>query len=311
MRCVLGLDGGGTKTDCVLMDESGTVLARSKSGPSNPMRIGFGAALAAVREAAYQALAEAKRGKRDASVICAGLAGTGQAVDAEKMRALLAAEFPGSLINVCTDLELSLAAVPAGSAIVLVAGTGSAAIGRNERGEIARVGGYGPLMGDEGSAYDIGRRAVMASLREYDRTRVDSELGQRILREMGSPLWPELRRRIQSAPDEVFPRLFSVVAAMADSGDSTSQGILRTAAYTLAALATSLAERLEIAHDSFQLVKMGGMMNRSKYFDAQLQERLRVTLPSAKAATLEIPLDEAAAYMALQMLPKNGDTARR
>src|SRR5580704_19505590 len=59
MRFVLGLDGGGTKTDCVLMDETGAILARSQAGPSNPLRVGFGAAIASVRQAARQAIAQA------------------------------------------------------------------------------------------------------------------------------------------------------------------------------------------------------------------------------------------------------------
>ncbi|MGB9465151.1 MAG: BadF/BadG/BcrA/BcrD ATPase family protein, partial [Candidatus Acidiferrum sp.] len=57
MRYVLGFDGGGTKTDCVLMDESGAILARAQAGPSNPLRVGFGAAITAIREAARQAVA--------------------------------------------------------------------------------------------------------------------------------------------------------------------------------------------------------------------------------------------------------------
>ena len=302
MRVVLGFDGGGTKTECVLMDESGAVRARSVGGPSNPSRIGFAAAFGALRDAAQQTLSEAKCEKRDVAALRAGLAGTGQPADAEKMRALLAAEFPQSVISICTDLDLALATVPSGPAIVLVAGTGSAAIGRNANGETARIGGHGPMVSDEGSAYDVGRRAVMAAMREYDRSGADTELGKRILREIGSPQWAELRRRIQAAPDEVFPRLFSVVAALADSGDQSAQGILRAAAYKLASLATTLADRLRISDGPFPLAKTGGMHGRSKYFDAQLHERLRVTLPSAQPSTLDASLAEAAARLALQSL---------
>ena len=310
MRCVLGFDGGGTKTDCVLMDEHGLVRARSQSGPSNPSRIGFGAAFGAVRDSAQQALHLAGAGNRDVAAICAGLAGTGQSADAKKMRALLVSEYPGIPLQICTDLDLALSAVQKGPAMVLIAGTGSAAIGRNAAEQIARVGGHGPMVSDEGSAYDIGRRAVMTALKEYDRTGADSTLGLRILMEMGSRKWPEIRKRIQSAPDEVFPRLFSVTAALADSGDSSAQGILRSAAYALAALATSLAERLQIAEEPFLLVKSGGMVGKCKYFDAQLQERLRVTLPHAQPAALEMPPAEAGARLALESL-RSAATARK
>ncbi|MGC2530922.1 MAG: BadF/BadG/BcrA/BcrD ATPase family protein, partial [Candidatus Acidiferrum sp.] len=78
MRFVLGFDGGGTKTDCVLMGESGKILARTQAGPSNPLRVGFGAAISAIREAARQAMAQASiAGDSHAAAICAGLAGVG------------------------------------------------------------------------------------------------------------------------------------------------------------------------------------------------------------------------------------------
>jgi glucosamine kinase len=302
MRCVLGFDGGATKTDCVLAGESGDVRARAQAGPSNAFRIGFGASLVSIRDAAQKALAEAQSDVADVAAVCAGLAGMGQPADAQKMRTLLAAEFPQAALRVCTDLDLLLAAAPPGGTIVLLASTGSAAIGRSAAGEIIRIGGHGPMVSDEGSAFDIGRRAVIAAQREYDRTGKDSDLGQRILREMGSVPWPELRKRIQSAPDEVFPRLFSVVATLGDSGDQTSQGILRTAAYKLASIATTLAERLHLASCPFPLVKTGGMIGRARHLDSQLDERLRVTLPQAVLCSLDRTPAEAAARLALETL---------
>src|SRR5262249_31384084 len=159
--------------------------------------------------------------------------------------------------------------------------------GRSASGEVIRIGGHGPMISDEGSAYDIGRRAVIAAQRDFDRTGKDAALGQHILREMGLVPWPELRKRIQSAPDEVFPRLFSVVAALADNGDQPSQDILRAAALKLASIASTLADRLHFGDAKFALIKTGGMIGRSKYLDAQLHERLRVTLPNGEAKSLE------------------------
>jgi glucosamine kinase len=302
MRCVLGFDGGGTKTDCVLAVESSDLRVRAQAGPSNSFRVGFGAALASLREAALTALAGVQAKPADVAAVCAGLAGVGQPADAEKMRTLLSAEFPQATIRICTDLDLLLAAAPPRPAIILIAGTGSAAIGRNATGETQRVGGHGPMISDEGSAYDVGRRAVIAAQREYDRAGKDTELGQRILREMGSVQWPELRKRIQSAPDEVFPRLFSVVAALADNGDQSAQTILRTSAFKLASIAATLAERLRLTESKFLLFKTGGMIGRSKYLDSQLHERLRITLPNAEAASLEISPVDAAANLAMQLL---------
>lgn len=308
MRLVLGFDGGGTKTDCVLMDESGKLIARSQAGPSNPLRVGFGAAIASVRDASRQAKAQGGLSpEAEIAALCAGLAGAGPAESAQKIGALFAAEFPQSKIRICTDLDLALEAAGSGPAIVLLAGTGSFAVGRNAARETSRAGGYGSQIGDEGSAYDVGRRAVLAAMRENDRTGTDSALGQRLLRELGCKNWSEVKVRAQGASDEVFPRLFSVVAALADTDDATAQGILRAAAFDLASLAENLAERLKLRRTQFFLAKTGGMMGRCRFLDAQLNERLRNLFPQAEIGDLRMSPAEAAGRLALQLLSSAGE----
>ena len=126
------------------MDESGVILARSQGGPSNPLRVGFGAALTSIREATRHALRQVALPEgATAAALCAGLAGAGPPESAKKIHALLAAEFPESKVQVCTDLDLALAAAGDGPVIVLLAGTGSFAVGRNAASETARAGGYG------------------------------------------------------------------------------------------------------------------------------------------------------------------------
>jgi N-acetylglucosamine kinase-like BadF-type ATPase len=321
MRFVLGFDGGGTKTDCVLMDESGAILGRSQAGPSNPLRMGFGAAISSIRDAARQAIAlAALPGDSSAAAVCAGLAGAGPPESAEKIHALLAAEFPQSNVHVCTDLDLALAATGDGPVIALLAATGSFAVGRNAAGETARAGGYGSQIGDEGSAYDIGRRAVLTAMHENDRTGADTLLGQRLLRELGCAGWSEVKARAQAASDEIFPRLFAVVATVAEwietsteTSDQTaarnaSRGILRAAAFDLASLAENLAERLQLRGTRFVIAKMGGMIGRSKYLESQIDERLRNAFPQAEIGGLRVSPAEAAALRALQML-SGGDSA--
>jgi len=124
MRYVLGLDGGGTKTECVLMDESRHVVTSSRGGPSNPMRVGFGGALAAVCDAARMAILTAKVSNDAVVSLCAGLAGTAYPESGRKMRVLLEEEFPGKLVRVCTDMDLTLEAIGDGAAIVLIGGNG-------------------------------------------------------------------------------------------------------------------------------------------------------------------------------------------
>ena len=323
MRYVLGFDGGGTKTDCVWMDASGVVLGRAQAGPSNPLRVGFGAAMAALREAARSATAQAGLpSDAHAAAICAGLAGAGPAESAKKIYALLAAEFPESKVQVCTDIDLTLAATGDGPAIVLLAGTGSFAAGRNSAGETARSGGYGSQIGDEGSAYDIGRRAVLMAMHGNDRTGKDSVLGQRVLRELACKNWSEVKERAQGAADEVFPRLFAVVATVADwlesptekaeetAARSSAKEILLAGATDLTGLAENLAERLKLRGTRFAIAKTGGMIGRSKYLEAQLDEKLKNAFPQAEIGSLRYSPAEAAARLALALLSSASSTGK-
>jgi glucosamine kinase len=302
MKLALGFDGGGTKTHCVLLDQQGRFLAESRGGPSNPTRVGFGGALASICEAARIATQTARASVGDIASLCAGLAGTGLTQAAQKMKNLLAQEFPHALVDVCTDLDLTLAATGDGPTIVLLAGTGSAAVGRDCSGHLERVGGLGPLLSDEGSAYDIGRRAVMTELRKFERNRANSLLGARILRDLSVASWDDLRSRAAASPDEVFPRVFPVVAEAAESGDTSAREILRIAAAELGWLVNDLVERLELRDQKFLLVKSGGMLGRSSYFDGQIDQRLREAAPNAQFGVLAMPPAEAAARMALRLL---------
>jgi N-acetylglucosamine kinase-like BadF-type ATPase len=302
MRCFLGFDGGGTKTECVLMDESERILARSRSGPSNPLRVEPLVAVTALEEAALRALAAAGVDRSSLAALCAGLAGASRPEIADQVAATLASLFPAIPLKVCTDLDTSLAATGEGPAIVLVAGTGSAAVGRDALGRTARAGGNGPLLGDEGSAYDIGRRAVLSALRDRDRTGDDSALGKQILRQLGCPGWSEVQKRTSTAADaELFPRVFPVVTVAAEAGDPTARTLLSDAARDLAALVKIVVTRLDLAKADFLLAKTGGTLGRSAFFDTQLDQLLRGIAPKARIGPLPMPPAEAAAHLALRL----------
>jgi len=302
MRYVLGFDGGGTKTECVLMDESRHILARSRSGPSNPMRVGFGGALAAVCEAARWALQSADVPLAEVIALCAGLAGAGQPDTERKMKRLFEEEFPGKTVVVCTDLELTLEATGEGPAIVLIAGTGSAAVGRDAHGQIARIGGHGPLLGDEGSAFDVGRRAAIAALHEFERTGANTAMGRLILHELNATSWHEAQSLAHGVPDEVFPKIFPVVLRAADQGDSAARALLQAAADDLATLVAALIERLQLKDQKFLLAKTGGMVGCSFFFDQQVDERMRAIAPQAEFGAMSITPAESAARLALRFL---------
>jgi N-acetylglucosamine kinase-like BadF-type ATPase len=298
MNFVLGLDGGGTKTECVLMNPAGKIVTRSFSGPSNPYRVGVESATREIEKAVDLCLREAGAGRNSVVAIGAGLAGTGNPELKERMRASLAVAFPGAAVSVFTDLEAALAAAGEGPVIVLVAGTGSAAIGRNAQGQIWRTGGQGPRLGDDGSAFDIGSRAVARAMGEEERLGRNSNLGSTILEQLGYASWQELRERAASEPDSVFPLVFPVVALLADAVDAAAREILLQAAGELSSLVKAVAEHSGQGREEIRIVKMGGMVGRSAFFDEQLDVSLKRILPRAQIGKLQMSPAEAAARAA-------------
>jgi N-acetylglucosamine kinase-like BadF-type ATPase len=297
MRYILGFDGGGTKTECVLMNSADHVLARTFAGPSNPSRIGVESAVRAIEESANLALGEARLERSAISAIGAGIAGTAKLEMKDAMSRALQRCFVGAAITVLTDLEAALAASGEGPAIVLVMGTGSASFGRNREGEIARAGGYGPSSSDQGSAYDIGRRAIEAAMRERS-GESETALGKQILTQLGCTEWAVVQHRAQTIPDEIFPPIFPIVAKAADTGDTTTQEVLMQAAQELAFLVGDVADRLHLRESGFLLAKIGGTVGRSHFFDAQIDAALKKAVPNAQIGKLRISPAEAAALVA-------------
>jgi N-acetylglucosamine kinase-like BadF-type ATPase len=302
MAYYVGWDGGGTKTECVILDAAGNELGRGTAGASNAARIGANAAFASVRHASRQALEQAKLSRPQIRAACAGLAGAGSHAIVEYFQGTLAWWFSEALIHVTTDLEVALeAAVGEGPGVVLVAGTGSAAYGRNAAGNVARAGGYGPWVGDEGSAFDVGRRAVADLLQSSDGLAAQSSLHDAILAELGTPTRGELAERIAQSPDGVFPKLFPLVARAGEEGDSAARAILHAAAEALGRLAASVVAQLGLKRERFVLAKSGGVFGRSAILEAQLGAMLADIAPAAQVVELRTSPAVGAALLAARL----------
>jgi glucosamine kinase len=299
MRIAMGLDGGGTKTDCVLMDDGAKILGHGRGGPSNPSRIGVEAAARGVIGAANAALSDAGLKMEQVTDICAGLAGVADANRATAMRKTLGEAFAAKKFELCTDLDLALMAAGSAPAIVLVAGTGSAAIGRDLAGRVARSGGHGPKKSDEGSAFAVGKNAVSAV---HAAAKEDAnDLRGRILEQLGVDSLDKVTGLTGEDADAVYPRLFPVIANAADEGNEAAQNLLLDAAKNLAGFVAGVQEELQLSGMEFVLGKTGGMIERSKYFDETLDAELRRIAPRGRLQILRTPLAEVAARRALSL----------
>ena len=299
----MGLDGGGTKTDCVLMDETGRIIARGRGGPSNPSRIGVDAAVRGIREAVAAVLSNAGIKLEHVTDVCAGLAGVAAPERAEAMKKLIGEFFLPVRFELCTDLDLALMAAGSAPAIVLVAGTGSAAIGRDATGRIARSGGHGPQKSDKGSAFAIGKSALEAVRkggRDFPEEEIKS-LRAAILEQVSEDELARYADLEGEAADAVFPRVYPVVANAGDCGNKIARNLLNIAAIALAELVEEVQRELKLTESPFLLGKTGGMIRRSSYFDETLDAQLRRVAPRAMIENLQIPLAEVAASRALSL----------
>jgi N-acetylglucosamine kinase-like BadF-type ATPase len=306
----LGLDGGGTKTDCVVLNAAEEIVSTGHGGPANAQRAGFDTAFLSIGEAAAEALRAANLQPGDVTGVCAGLAGASQRSVVRRMIVFLTHEFSHAVVKVTTDFEIALeTAAGSGPGVVLIAGTGSAAYGRNAAGETARSGGYGPRIGDEGSAYDIGRRAVAAVARTRDMDAPVTLLAEMIPAVLECPDWDDLMQRITKNPDDVFPKLFPAVAEAAVAEDSAAKEILFTAAIGLGNLAMTVVRRLGLTNQEFPLVKCGGVFGKCPTLDALLDSVLRSGALRAKISHLEISPAVGAARIAARLAGTSSQVA--
>lgn len=307
---ILGFDGGGTKTDCVLSDIEGNVLARATTGPSNPLRAGYMKAWFALGEAADSVMARQKITADNVAAVCAGLGGAGRPGVVRRVTSYFERSFPRAEIRVTTDLEIALeAAFGRGEGMLLLAGTGSAAFGRDADGRTARAGGRGPWFSDEGGAFDIGREAVRAVSLADERRGPETALTKKIISPHHWRDWTLLFEAVSKNADEVFPKVFPFVAQLADKGDTISQEILASAAEALAGLARAVAKDLGWMERAFDIAKWGGVYGHSNFFDAAIEEEVIKVLPRARLIGIDISPAEAAVRMAACELRAKGNAA--
>jgi N-acetylglucosamine kinase-like BadF-type ATPase len=300
MRWVLGFDGGGTKTDCVLMDESGAVAARSRSGASNPTSFGLDASVAALSEAASDALRMAGGAEKDVAYAVAGVSGAGEPTMRRELQTRLQPRFPNAAIIITSDLVLSLNAAGETPSVVVIAGTGSAVLGKTAPFELARAGGFGPVIGDPGSAYDIGRKAVAMCYQKH----LNSEafpLAAKILGAFECD-FNKFFDRARAKPGEVVPKVCPVVADAAGSGDAAARTLLAGAARDLQEQAREVIEKLKLRDANFFLAKTGGVFDGSAFLNAQFDRLIREIAPKARIGPLPRTVAEAAAQLAREAL---------
>src|SRR6266576_3237285 len=184
MKYFLGVDGGASKTAALVIDDSGKSLGSGVAGPSNHLRVGIETAARNIERAVNKALVAADVASREIHWAYCGIAGADHPAHRQEVVDSLSVFFPRGNFTVDNDARIALTgAIGFGPGVVVIAGTGSVAVGRNAAGEEARAGGWGPIVGDEGSGYAIARGGLGAILCAYDGRGPATSMTERLKRD--------------------------------------------------------------------------------------------------------------------------------
>ncbi len=261
---VVGVDGGQTSTRCAMATRRGQVLGYGNGGPL--IHLAAEGGRARFVESIGAALADTWRsaGLRPRSVMAAGLGLTG--VERGSEEATIATGLLAGLLNACrvdvqSDAAIALLGAHEGQpGVVVISGTGTIALGMDRHGRLARAGGWGWLLGDEGSACAIGRSGLIAALAAYDGTGSSTVLKDTFLRHFGLADARDIKRAVY-APDfgaRGFASLAPIVAECAAQGDEVARRIVRQAGKALAQEVAAVVQRLDFGGQRVSVALVGG-----------------------------------------------------
>ena len=304
---VLGVDGGGSATRCVIITTGGVVLATGKAGPSNPITVGAERALANILEAVAEA--SGRCGVHEFLASRLGVAGT----DRSRLKQELLDGLGGSFGD--TAIVSDAASALAGGTgcrpgVAVIAGTGSIAYGENGLGETARAGGWGWRLGDEGSGYSIGLKAIMAALRAHDGRAPETTLKQMIVGRLGLD-------GVEGIVDWVYepgrePRdiayLVPLVREAEAAGDDAAALVMAEAGAELGLLANAVVRRLGLS-GGFPVSLNGGVFKQASGYIMAFEETVRREAPGCALIEPRMPPLLGSGLLALKSLGVTIDEA--
>ena len=304
---VLGVDGGGSATRSVIISTEGEVLATAEAGPSNPITIGAERALANILEAVDEA--SARCGVHEFLASRLGVAGTDRSRLRQELLDGMRPSFGDTAI--VSDAASALAGgTGCRPGVVVIAGTGSIAYGENGLGETARAGGWGWKLGDEGSGYTIGLKAIMAALRAQDGRGPETVLKQKIVSHLGLG-------RLEDIIDWVYepgrePRgiayLVPLVREAEAEGDEAAALVMAEAGADLGFVANAVIRRLGMSGE-FPVSLNGGVFKQPSGYIIAFEEVVRREAPECALIKPRMPPLLGSGLLALKSLGVTIDEA--
>ena len=303
-NAVVGVDGGGTSTQAVVMDEGCNVLGEGAAGPSNPLRVGVANAASAIREAIDRACVAAQVRRRDIIAAEVGLAGARRKELRARMEDALRDLELGE-VEVVSDADIALFGATDGEpGLVVIAGTGSVCCGINARGKRACAGGWGPIVGDEGGGAWVARRALKAIAYAADGRGPETSLTAAARSYFHVTSADDLSTAIYAPTmsNERIAGFGKAVIEAAKAKDQVAREILAEAGTELGTAAVAVIRNLKMERERFQVAYVGGVFGAGELVLEPLCAEVHRVAPKAYLAPPRHPPAVAAARMAREHL---------
>ncbi len=297
---VIGIDGGASRSKGILVDDQDRLMAESASGGLNPLALGWEAFGTNLAQLLGKFREEAAKG--NIAAVCAGLAGGGNAEVRRRAREEIIALLPQVEVQIITDAQAALwGAFGGGPGLLLIAGTGSICLGMDSSGQTARAGGWGRLLGDEGSGYWIASEAIRLTLRHLDARLEEPQLIAAICTEFTLHSVYDIVPRVYSGdltPDQIA-RLAKRILPLSQS-EAVARDIVHQAGLHLADLVINAAQKLNISEPDLAL--WGGLW---KSPEEELQKALGLAFDRREYHAILHAVAEPPEWGAIRYLRKN------
>lgn len=304
MPLVVGVDGGGTRTRVILADANGNVLARTE-GAATSLQPGHESVAADIIKALIaDVLAMAERTETRPAVCVVGVAGAGQERAAQALWSALATRRVADDVSVQADATIAMDDAFGDSAgVLLIAGTGSVAFSRAPDGRLERCGGWGPWVGDEGSAGWLGRRALSVITAAQDGREPETALTGAVLTALELESLEELIPWAAEATPGKLATLVPVIMQVASTGDLRSNALISLCVEELSLHVRTLARRCFMdERAAIPVALAGGMMAKGSLVRKRLEQRLKSAVPGATVRADEVDAARGAVRRARRLL---------
>jgi len=290
MRFIIGVDGGGTKTVVVLSDLRGNIVTSAKGGPfeyagSDLIRDRLKNFLIPLIE---KVVSSAKVNIHDCMAVCMGVTGVDSVEESREMVSVFRELWANVMVRVENDVVIAFYAATGGDpGVVLISGTGSVGYGENSNGNKVRLGGLGPVIGDEGSGYDIGRKGIVAGIQSEDGRGEKSSLEELIKEAYGLKEVRDIQFLVYKTKHnrEMIASVAPIVINAADLGDRAAIEILNDAGIELSKIAIATVRALRIKNCMVYMA--GSILKKSDIVFKSFRSKVLEEIPGARVSFSE------------------------